>query len=425
MKALAVKGEDRFNNMESFIGALNGRAWMKNQTAAGTSQHSQAPSYGQTAYDQRAYGQPAYGQRAYGQTAYGQPVYGQSDSAQYPYSDGPGEGKKSVFSGLLDYLKANPVVACLLGGGLLVVIVLCIILPVALSGGKTTSTAGDSGGNTSPIAQRPATIDPGEEQSTVPEQPTAPEQTTVPEETTVPEQPTEPAQEMVMQDLGVLNAVIKIPSDYVVEDGTAFLNEAENCFVLVDYGWNVNGPIYSLADVESQGESIVVTLMEGLEVSDYQILAAGPDQVGSSQAYQIYFEGTDNEGVSLEMVIMAVEGYAFGCYFIIAAYPKGDESAKGEIYSILQSFESTGMPEVTYTMYYGSKSGVQVIIDDAVAGGRVMDTTVNMGSAGAIAELVIYPTDEAVNAGLGNIMSDSAGGVEVLNAGQMGLSGHD
>ena len=40
-------------------------------------------------------------------------------------------------------------------------------------------------------------------------------------------------------------------------------------------------------------------------------------------------------------------------------------------------------------MYYGSKSGVKVIVDDAVAAGRVMDTTVNLGEAGAVAELVI------------------------------------
>ena len=43
-------------------------------------------------------------------------------------------------------------------------------------------------------------------------------------------------------------------------------------------------------------------------VSDYQILAAGPDRVGSAGAYQIYLEGTDSEGVSNEVVIMAGGG---------------------------------------------------------------------------------------------------------------------
>ena len=89
------------------------------------------------------------------------------------------------------------------------------------------------------------------------------------------------------------------------------------------------------------------------------------------------------------MVIMAVEGYDFGCYFIITSYPKGDKAAEAEIHSIIQSFKSNGAPETTYVMYYGSKSGVKVIVDDAVAAGRVMDTTVNLGEAGAAAELVI------------------------------------
>ena len=141
---------------------------------------------------------------------------------------------------------------------------------------------------------------------------------------------------MVAQDLGILNATIEIPSDYTrVEEETIFINEAKGCGMMMDYLWNIDGPIYSLADVESQREAIAANLMQNLfEVSDYQILAAGPDQVGSAGAYQIYLEGTDSEGVSNEVVIMAVEGYDFGCYFIITSYPKGDKAAEAEIHSI-------------------------------------------------------------------------------------------
>ena len=46
--------------------------------------------------------------------------------------------------------------------------------------------------------------------------------------------------------------------------------------MMMDYLWNIDGPIYSLADVESQREAIAANLMQNLfEVSDYQILAAG------------------------------------------------------------------------------------------------------------------------------------------------------
>ena len=358
MKALAVKTEDRFPNMVAFIGALNGRVSVQDQVAASISQRTQATAYRQEGYGQIAYQQPAYN------------------------GGGAAAGKPSAFSRFLSYMKANPVVAWVSGGGLLAVIALwvialCIILPIALSGGGEKRPTGGGGGGNTPVISQP--------------------QTSNPEPTTDPEPTTEPPAEMVAQDLGILNATIEIPSDYTRDEEEAvFINEAKRCGMMVDYLWNIDGPIYSLADVESQREAIAANLM-----SDYQILAAGPDQVGSAGAYQIYLESTDSEGVSNEVVIMAVEGYDFGCYFIITFYPKGDKAAEAEIHSIIQSFKSNGAPETTYKMYYGSKSGVKVIVDDAVAAGRVMDTTVNLGEAGAAAELVIYPTDAQWKPALG------------------------
>ena len=74
-----------------------------------------------------------------------------------------------------------------------------------------------------------------------------------------------------------INATIEIPSDYTrVEEETIFINEAKGCGMMMDYLWNIDGPIYSLADVESQREAIAANLMQNLfEVSDYQILASG------------------------------------------------------------------------------------------------------------------------------------------------------
>ena len=100
--------------------------------------------------------------------------------------------------------------------------------------------------------------------------------------------------------------------------------------MMMDYLWNIDGPIYSLADVESQREAIAANLMQNLfEVSDYQILAAGPDQVGSAGAYQIYLEGTDSEGVSNEVVIMAVEGMISAVISSSRAIPRGQSRRSG------------------------------------------------------------------------------------------------
>lgn len=76
---------------------------------------------------------------------------------------------------------------------------------------------------------------------------------------------------------------------------------------------------------------------------------------------------------------MAVDGYAFGCYFIIAAYPSGDESAEAEIHSIIQSFRSSGMPDVTYKMYYRIGSAVS---GSTAAGNNSGRTAEEQGSSG-------------------------------------------
>ena len=376
MKALSVRTEDRFPNMEAFIGALNGRVSVQDQVAASISQRTQAT----------AYGQGAYGQTAYQPTSYS--------------VDGAAEGKPSAFSRFLSYMKANPVVAWVSGGGLLAVIALCIILPIVLSGGgeKTPTGVGD-GGNT-PVISQP--------------------QTSNPEPTTDPEPTTEPPAEMVAQDLGILNATIEIPSDYTeTENGLSFINEDKGCIVMMDYLWNIDGPIYSLADVETQRETIVANLMQELEVSDYQILTAGPDQVGSTDAYQIYFEGTDSEGVSSELVIMAVDGHDFGCYFIITCYPKGDEVAEAEIHSIIQSFESNGAPEVSYEMCCAERAGVKVIVDTSLAqgGGVDLEATLNVNGIGTVYEMYLYPTQADRDAPLGEGF-----GVEVGRASEFDIS---
>lgn len=377
MKALAVKTEDRFPNMEAFIGALNGRVSVQDQVAASISQRTQAT---------------AYRQEGYGQTAYQQPAYN---------GGGAAAGKPSAFSRFLSYMKANPVVAWVSGGGLLAVIALCIILPIALSGGGEKRPTGGGGGGNTPVISQP--------------------QTSNPEPTTDPEPTTEPPAEMVAQDLGILNATIEIPSDYTrVEEETIFINEAKGCGMMMDYLWNIDGPIYSLADVESQREAIAANLMQNLfEVSDYQILAAGPDQVGSAGAYQIYLEGTDSEGVSNEVVIMAVEGYDFGCYFIITSYPKGDKAAEAEIHSIIQSFESNGAPEVSYEMWCAKRAGVKVIVDTSLAqgGGVDLEATLNVNGIGTVYEMYLYPTQADRDAPLGEGF-----GVEVGRASEFNIS---
>ncbi len=364
LKALAVKTEDRFPNMNAFLRALTGRASVQEQVAASVSERTQASAFGQTVYA----------------------------------GNGAGVQKPGAFSKLIAWFKANPIIAALSGGGVLVVLALCIILPIALSGGEKESTAGGGGGNA------PAVNTPGEMPGAVTE-------------------PSVSAAGIETRDLGILNASIDIPSDYTASaDGFSFVNEARGCAVSTGFIWNVGAPIYSLSDVEANRESIVSSVMAGFEVTDYTILSAGSATLNGQGAYQIYFEGTDNSGVSMEMVYIATQGNsAFGCYNLLGAYPKGDEAGKAEINGILQTFQINGVPDTTYSMWYSETIGLKIIIDDSIAQGSVWETEVSV--PGGVTEVVmIYPTQAAQEAGPANIDSPDAGVVEVGYVAQFGYS---
>ena len=356
MKALSVKTEDRFANMEGFIRALNGRSSLQNPVAE-VSKRARATASGKTAHKN--------------------PI---------PQDVAPNQEKPSVVPRLLSYLKANPIIAFVSTGGVLAAIALCVILPIALSGGKKTTPT--VSGYT-PVIEQPTT---GIE-------PTQAADATVP--TT---QSTEPAAKMEEWELGNLNATIQIPESYMASTtDLIFIDEQQGRGIMADYYWIIDGPIYDLSDVESQREAVVATMMEKWKVRDYQILTAGPDRVGNADAYQIYFEATDIDGTAMEMVVMAVEGYGCGCYFLIATYPKGDEAAAAELQTVIRSFRSKGAPDITHQVYYAERAGIKVIADSALAqgGGADIEVEMNVYGVGTVHELILYPTQADRNAPIG------------------------
>ena len=356
MKALAVRNQDRFSNMEAFLCALNGRPSLQDQVAEVSKRARAAAS---------------------GKSVYKNPI---------PQDVAPNQEKPSVVSRLLSYLKANPTIAFVSAGGVLALIALCVILPIALSGSKKTTPT--VSGNT-PVIEQP----------TIGIKPTQAADSTVP--TT---QITEPAAKMEEWELGNLNATIQVPDSYMASTtDLIFIDEQKKRGIMADYYWIIDGPIYDLSDVESQREAVVATMMEKWKVRDYQILTAGPDRMGSADAYQIYFEATDTDGTAMEMVVMAVEGYGCGCYFLIGAYPKGDEAAAAELQTVIRSFRSKGAPDITYQVYYAERAGIKVIADSALAqgGGADIEVEMNVYGVGTVHELILYPTQADRNAPIG------------------------
>ena len=399
LKALAVKTQDRFPNMEAFLGALSPRVSVQDQVAASISQRTQAASYGQTAY-----GQPSYGQTVYQPSPYQPPSYG---------GGGGKAGKPAFFSRLVSYLKANPAVAWVSGGGLLAVIALCVILPIALSGGGKNSPCRRRRRGRRPSALTLPAETPGAQSD--------PQQTEDP--AGIPQSdPMQPEGEYVTRDLGPLNAQIDVPTDYTVsENGLNFSNEEQSRFVLTDTRSRV---------LDSRRGALLSGGRGNLPGSHCRRNYGGPGDRelsdpdrrsqpgGKLSAYQIHLEGTDSAGVSLELMATAVEGYDFGCYFLFAAYPTGDEEAREELMSIVQTFQSTGAPDTTYEMWYAPDAGVKVIVDSSLIQGGVVDMEWDPDdSLGTVCEMFLYPTQEDSEAAVGE-----GSCVEAFKASQYGLS---
>lgn len=167
--------------------------------------------------------------------------------------------KPGVFSRLIAYCKANPVIAGVSGGGLLVVIALCIILPIALSGGGKTVPTGGGGGGDFSVGDPSAGNAPSEA-------------TDRPAESS---DPPASALDMETRDLGILNASIDIPSDYIVStDGFSFMNEERGLRGHDQLPVERRDPIYSLSDVETNQETVISFMMTSFDVTDFTIRSA-------------------------------------------------------------------------------------------------------------------------------------------------------
>lgn len=368
LKALAVKTEDRFPNMGALLRTLRGEVPVREQVVAGVSKRAQDPALGQSSYD----AEDAAGRR------------------------------HGLFSRLAAVCKAKPAIAGLAGGGLLVVIALCIILPITLSGSKEGTLPGGAA---------------------VGEVPGVSAEVATPGSTAEPSVPPVSVPELETRDLGILSASIGVPSDYVVSaDGFSFANEERGCAVTTSFVWNLGVPIYTLSDIESHLDEIIASVMLGFDVADYTIHSAEYGAVGGRDAYRVYFEGTDAAGVSMDMLYLAVQGEnPFGCYIILGAWSKGDEAGGQEIGDILQSFRCNGVPDITYSMWYSENIGIKFIIDDSLAIGSVWETEIQLENG--VAEIIaIYPTEAAMEVGLGDISSPDSGGVEIGYVSEYGYS---
>lgn len=376
--ALALRPEDRFPNMEAFLGALTGKNTVQEQVATSIHQPTQAASFD-------------------GKTV---PIEPQAKP-----------------NGLSGFLKANPVVAALIGGGILVVILLCLILPGVLYGGKDSTPSNTTvetmeTPSVSPVAasEEPVvSITPSP--SATPSSPLSP----------APSETAAPATEMMDQDLGNLSATIRIPSYFIEDpDAWAFYNETKDRIIYITYYWRLEVPIYSLSDIESNVEVVAASFTSGEGLTEpYTITSTSPMEINGQQAFGIDMATTDSDGQPITVKFVAVEGNnGFGCYVLTAIYNEDDAEGAAELEETIHSFQSTGAVDTTTDMFYSQNGGIKFICDgDLAQGGMVeMELTTDQGPRYSVC---LYLTEENRDAQW-DPQAENAGGVEVMNASHLG-----
>ena len=395
LKALSVRIEDRFRDMDSFIAALTSPA-----------QASASAEFRRRQTDEKKEIS----------------AWQEAPDMERTAATRPASASRSSF---LSRLRVSPVRLGLLGGGMAAAVLLC----VCLSGFFSAGNAGRESGSDTGATAWSGTQEGGFGETEVPQQGQNGEEAQDSPQSQSGEGAESPQQNqggeetgsgalesgMVSWELNGLNASIQLPETYSAsEEGWLFTDREAGSVILADYRVDFSVPVYSMNDVAENVETVAAWSAEWMQYSDYEILDAGGCTIGGRAAFQIFTESRGGGSAAENMLITTIEGDSgFGCYLILALYPAGSPEEETEIREIAASFRSGGPVELPYSCYYDEEAGIQIIIDDRLAGGGVETSGT---------ELILYPTEAAREAGAGNLDSGSAGMVETGNAGFLGMS---
>lgn len=362
MKAIAVKPQDRFQNMREFIDAL-----MQTSTAQSTADTWK--------------------------------------TAAVPGSEAIDTDKKAEGGGFIGLLKNNPLVRWLTVGGAALIIALAIILPIVLSSGskKPAGDTSPSGGST--VVENPDIS--GGDQDTEP-----PADTSEPGDTAAG-----------TVDLGVLNATIDLPEGYTAsEDGLSFTSVEKSRVIVLNFVWQFGVPIYSVSDVENNKEACVEQGLENMGgMASYDILTAGPDQVDGRDAYQVFFDAYDTDGSGMTCLLEVVEGdNDYGCYIIFAAYEQDDDKALDELYPVISSLRVKGAIDISgNAVYEDSALDFKFMYDPTIVSGGTGKSSVQINGYDTQC-LLLYPvsgsTDQYVEIENAPYAANAAEAMAVLDS---------
>ena len=181
-----------------------------------------------------------------------------------------------------------------------------------------------------------------------------------------------------------LNFSMKLPDDFTeTGPGSAVFTSPDGSGTLqVGFYTCWSGfPVYSLADAEENAETYVryfIGLLESTDITGYQILSRDYRQVGALNSYQVQFEAAESGGSAMGFLAAFLEGQnGFGCYNVIASYPRGDSAMQEALQSSVDSFRCLGPAHTGYRLLsderlsfrfmYGEDGSLDFEIQDDIA----------------------------------------------------------
>ncbi len=182
----------------------------------------------------------------------------------------------------------------------------------------------------------------------------------------------------VETDLGEkLNASIELPDNYVLYNDGDFSvqykpegQEEDVNTINIGYAVRFQGvPIYSYQDIPKEYAGM-------FEMADMDFTVTGTQEktVNGQQVFDVYYEsaGEESQMKRICRFVEPDEGQEYGCYRMIAKYEEGNAETEEMMQHVLDSFASKGVVKTAVGRHYNDELKLQWMLDKVVEEGFCM-----------------------------------------------------
>ena len=329
LKALSVKAEDRFPNMQAFIDAIGG--------------------------------QPAHAAAHAATRPMTEPTVA---LPQRPEELSSPSGRRAFYQALR---QADPVTRRrLIIGGVVGVAALALLFSLpSLLGGKSRSYSGGGGGGSAigsseiTLPQLPS----GSDEEQAPDTPTS--GATTPDTSTsgasTPDATasggTTAAGNLACHELVGYGAQISLPADWVEDPDLYLYTSPDSLMSLsVDYYYYTSfAPCYTLDDIANHVEDAAALMADAMGLSPYEVASSGATTLNGMPAYQIDLSAISPNNTLVDVVLLFTQPQnGFGLYFVTGSCDGNTAGAYDTLLQYLNTFTVTGPVDTEYQLFTSS-----------------------------------------------------------------------